>query len=92
MSYVSAVKGDLRAIDIIIERYAYTFLKDDMFSPGDSAMADMRIMVPYLVASKGVKVNTPTIKGLGPCVYGYFWNRVSDSRNGRVSGYPKIER
>ena len=29
---------------------------------------------------------------LGPCVYGYFWNRVPDSRNGRVSGYPKIER
>ena len=29
---------------------------------------------------------------LGPCVYGYFLNRVSDSRNGRVSGYPKIER
>ena len=21
---------------------------------------------------------------LGPCVYGYFWNRVPDSRNGRV--------
>ena len=29
---------------------------------------------------------------VGPCVYGYFWNRVPDSRNGRVSGYPKIER
>ena len=29
---------------------------------------------------------------LGPCVYGYFRNRVPDSRNGRVSGYPKIER
>ena len=29
---------------------------------------------------------------VGPCVYGYFWNRVPDSRNGRVSGYPKIDR
>ena len=27
--------------------------------------------------------------GVGTCVYGYFWNRVPDSRNCRVSGYLK---
>ena len=36
-----------------------------------------------------LSTRNPGEQELGPCVYGYFWNRVPDSRNGRVSGYPK---
>lgn len=58
VSYISPSYGGATSDRQVMERSS--LVQDRPFSPGDAIMADRGILVQDLLASQGVKVNTPT--------------------------------